>query len=297
MGILDYLRRRKEDSAKVENEIEELPKVAINEEEVDKILEEEIQNFFPTKGGWYSSCFEQPKEIAYKNLPCHLRDNKWMSQLLCNVLNDKGIYIPQRTIKNFMDSSEIFDNLRHEHELKIVKWQIDYMSNGGEGWLIPKGFDEFSLLFSEDVDKMFRGGVVKTLSAIGMDGEVIEEGVEEFADMWRPRYMEMGFEHKFQPVYYLKGTPEPYDKEHKENWLADREYQYYQEHKKSVDKYGTKTSAMCMTKEEHSKMVSVLEEQNAQRLEVINQWKDSSTTQSQYKSINLDDVSEGDFVQ
>lgn len=273
MGILDFLRRKKESQKKTEvKPQEELPKVVINDEKVNAILEEEIKDFFPNKGVWYSNCFRQPSEVGYDNMPCHLRDNAWLSELLHRELNEKGIYIPQHTIKKFMDNSENFANLRHEHELRIVKWQINWINNGGK-WLMPKGTDEFSLLVSEDVDKIIRGRVSKTLKAIGMDGEVIEEGLEKYADIWRPSAMSTGFGNKYEPVVFMVGTPDKADEEHKQNWISDREYRYYQAHKNSVDNYGIKTPAMQMTPEEHAKLVTVLEKQNEQRDRFIEQWR------------------------
>ncbi len=276
MGLLDFLRRKKEAEKKTETKHEELPKVVINDEKVNAILEEEIKDFFPNKGVWYSNCFRQPSGVSYSNLPCHLRDNDWLSKLLHKKLNDKGIYIPQHIIKKFMDNSETFVDLRHKHELRIVKWQINWINNGGSNWLMPKGTDEFPLLFSEDVDKIIRGGVVKTLRAIGMDEEVIEEGLEKYADIWRPSAMERGFGHKYEPVVFMVGTPGKADEEHKQNWIADREYRYYQVHKNSVDNYGTKTPAMQMTPEEHSQLVEILEKQNEQRIRFVEDWKQNT---------------------
>jgi len=274
MGILDFLRRKKESEKKTEVKPQkELPKVVINDEKVNAILEEEIKDFFPNKGVWYSNCFRQPSEVSYSNLPCHLRDNDWLSKLLHRELNEKGIYIPQHTIKKFMDNSETFVDLRHKHELRIVKWQINWINNGGSNWLMPKGTDEFSLLVSEDVDKIIRGGVSKTLKAIGMDGEVIEEGLEKYADIWRPSAMSIGFGNKYEPVVFMVGTPDKADEEHKRNWIADREYRYYQAHKNSVDNYGTKTPAMQMTPEEHAQLVSILEKQNEARARFVENWR------------------------
>ncbi|MBQ8614976.1 MAG: hypothetical protein IJ415_00175 [Clostridia bacterium] len=276
MGLFDFMRRKKVEKNTETKPEEELPKVVINDEKVNAILDEEIKDFFPNKGVWYSNCFRQSSEVSYSNLPCHLRDNDWLSKLLHRKLNDKGIYIPKHTIKKFMDSSETFANLRHKHELRIVKWQINWINNGGSNWLAPEGTDEFSLLFSEDVDKIIRGGVVKTLRAIGMDGEVIEEGLEKYADIWRPSAMSKGFGHKYEPIVFMVGTPGKADEDHKQNWIADREYRYYQEHKNSVDNYGIKTPAMQMTAEEHAKLATILEKQNEQRSRFIEHWRQNS---------------------
>lgn len=100
----------------------------LTEEEISAILNKEIETFFP----WLSKLFEQK-------------------------LANKGIEIPAQKIQQFMEKSEIFDELRHNYELKIVHWQITYMKDGGSGWLMPKGYDDFSLLVRSDVDKIFRG--------------------------------------------------------------------------------------------------------------------------------------------
>ncbi len=276
MGILNFFRKRKVEETTEPELKKDLPQVINDDKQINNILEEEIKNFFPEKGVWYSNCFELPKDICYENLPCHLRDNDWMSKLLHQNLIDKNIYIPKQTIKNFVDSSVNFANLRHEYELRIVKWQINYIKKGGSYWLAPKGLDEFSLMFSEDVDKIIRAGVVKTLKAINMDIEVIEEGLEKYAEIWRPYAMSASFCHIYEPLQLLVGTPPKADDDHKKNWLANREYEYYQRHKNSVDKYGTKTPAMEMTNEEHSKIISILEKQNELRSKFIENWTTKS---------------------
>ena len=177
MGLLDFIIRKRQEQNKTNTKSRILPKIATNDEEANVILEEEIKNFFPKEGVWYDNCFSRPREVWSVNLPCHLRDNAWMSQLLHKVLKDKRIYIKPHTIKQFMDNSETFAELRHEYELKIVEWQIDWVMMGGTNWLPPNGSDEFSLIFSEDYDKIVRDGIVKTLKAIGMDAEVVEEGL------------------------------------------------------------------------------------------------------------------------
>ena len=43
---------------------------------------------------------------------------------------------------------------------------------------------------------MYTEGVVDTLLAIGMDEEVIEEGLEKYADIWRDRFISSAFFNK-----------------------------------------------------------------------------------------------------
>lgn len=248
----------------------------LENEQIKAILEEEIKDFFPKEGVWTSSCFKRPNEVARRYLPCHLRDNKWMSSLLQMELYEKGINISKRDIKNFMDESELFNELRHNYEMAIVKWQIRWIMNDGENWLIPSGFDDMSMLFTPDVDVMVRGGVVKTLRAIGMDPEAIEEGLEKNS-VWRKICMEHGFRNEFEPHVYGKGSPEPASESHKQNWIAMKLYKYYQEHKESVDKYGEPTPEMLMSKEEAYNLARTLENQNSVRRRLIAEWKNSPT--------------------
>lgn len=270
MGILDIFKRKKEKEDiiypdKVE-QTETIKKIVLRDERANQVLEEEIQNFFPEEGSFKSNCFTYSSEVSYENLPCNLRDNAWLSKLLFREINKKGVYIPEEIVNNFIDNSETFAQLRHDYELKIVKWQIDLILSDGKNWLIPRGYNAFSMRFSSDVDKIVRGGVVKTLTAIGIDREVIEEGLEINANTWRLLSMKRGFRNVYEPVLSFSSTKvKDADKSHKQNWLADREYQYYKENKRSVDKYGSITPAMQMTNEEHLSLVKVLKEQNKAR--------------------------------
>ena len=90
MGIIEYFRRKKQQQNTQAIVEEELPHIKIDQTKVEEILEEEIKDFFPDTGRWGSNCFGQPSEVRYSNLPCHLRDNAWMSKLLHRVLNDKA---------------------------------------------------------------------------------------------------------------------------------------------------------------------------------------------------------------
>ena len=272
MGILDFFRRKKESKQNIPAEHPGYTRI-LDEKEQEKILLEEIETFFPKNGRWRSDCFRKSDELIYWNLPCHLRDNKWMAQYLENKFLNKGLLIPAPAIQEFMDNSDRFNELRHNYELEIVRWQIDWMRNDGEGWLIPKGYDDLSIMISPDAVEIFRGGVVRTLTAIGMDLEVVEEGIEKNADMFRERYILAGFRNEFEPVLYHHGFPEPVDEEHKQNWLKAKRYEYYCKHKQSVDKYGEPHPDMLITSEELKNLYDVLPAQNVARRKVIKEWR------------------------
>ncbi len=286
MGILDFLRKKKKvEQNRITQSKSTLPNVTMTDEQVNAILEEEIKTFFPDQGCWSSDCFRQSNEVNYENLPCHLRNNSWLSSLLKDVMDRKGIHMPRHTIKNFIDNSKDFEKLRHAYELRIVEWQINWIKNDGENWIFPEGYDELALSLSEDVDIIIRGGVSRTLQAIGMNKDVIEEGLEKFADSWRHAAMLIGFEHLYEPFMFRKGNPSPASEDHLNNWLADREYKYYKSHKNSVDKYGVATPAMRMTPEEHAKLLQVLNKQNFKRIRYLEAWKQNPFKNSERHTI------------
>lgn len=274
MSIFDFLRRKKE--LKEPETFEHPVYSRIPEDnEIEGILNAEIEEFFPTNGRWGRSCYKKSTELSAENLPCHLRDNNWLAQYLEIRLFKKGLIVPNKVIYDFIVNSDRFNELRRNYELEIVRWQIDWMRNGGEGWLMPKGYDELSLMFSPEAVEIFRGGVVRTLTEIGMDTEVIEEGIESNADMFRERFISTGFSNEFEPVLYGQVAPAPADKEHRENWLKLQRYEYYCRHKRSVDRYGEPHPDMLITPREVRRLYEVLSVQNKSRRQEISQWKEN----------------------
>ena len=132
------------------------------------------------------------------------------------------------------------------------------MRNGGENWVIDQSLGGELFLFSTKCDYAFRKGVVDTLLAIGMDKDAIEEGIEKNANKWREKYMKISFYNLYSvlPAYSLspssgeKKILEKPSQEHYEKWLKLRLYEYYMEHKDSVDKYGEVLPEMKMTESE-----------------------------------------------
>lgn len=121
--------------------------------------------------------------------------------------------------------------------------------------------------------KYLGGGVVKTLEAIGLPQEVIEEGIEKNAELWRPSYMNQGYINVYEPYFVAQGKPPVTDKTHRQNWIKLKLYEYYCEHKSSVDKYGVVSPAMQMTEEEVKSLREVVAVQNEQRNSYIAEWQ------------------------
>jgi len=241
------------------------------EEDLDKdVLDRATINFFPKDGTWYSDCFKRSNEFEKVYLPCNLRNDWWLAKMLERTQPELLFSVKSSEILNYVKTSEFFKQKRHEYELEIVKWQINFIKNGGEGWICS---DDCGI-YSPSCDIVFRKGVVDTLFAIGMNREVIEEGIEKNANLWRKTLMKMAFSHKYEPVFYLaKVQVGPAEEEHKEKWLKMRKYEYYQQHKESVDKYGVIEPGMIMTFEEVDETKKYLEQKHVERMNQIEEVK------------------------
>ena len=89
--------------------------------------------------------------------------------------------------------------------------------------------------------------------------------------------MEKAFRIKYEPIMInffgsddFEPLPDP-DLEHKQAWIKMRKYEYYCDHKKSVDLYGAVEPDMLLTQEELTNLKSYLDIANAKRLEFIEQ--------------------------
>lgn len=256
----------------------------VKENNFEEILNDVIKNFFPISGHWLSSCFNRPREVQRKYLPCHLRNNRWLSELLYKeLIENQGVRIPKDKIFYFISKSEEFQNLRHNYELEIVRWQIEFIKVGGENWVLPRGFSDCDISISEKCDVCFREGVIATLTAIGMNSEVIEEGLEKYAHIWRKYYFNRAFRNKFQPFDCMCDIQlTPVSESHRKNWIDNREYEYYLQHKNSIKSYGELTPAMQMTEEEYCALQLKLKKQNKKRQKEINEWNNMKSYKCDY---------------
>ena len=246
-----------------------------NDEELNDILINTINNFFPSTGWWGSNCFNRPNDILQSNL----RNNKLLAKKILSAANlAPGYY---NKVLEFINSSDLFKQKVYEYEQEIVKWQIDWMKNGGENWICDENLGGDLCLMLPQCDIAFRKGVVDTLIAMGLNKDAIEEGLERNAKMWRNLFIERAFRVKYEPITLnLFGDKdfEPLpaaDLEHKEAWIKMRKYEYYCEHKKSVDLYGSIDPEMLLTKEEIINLKIYLDEANAKRLALVEERKNA----------------------
>ncbi len=263
--------------------------------EIEKFLDETLKDFFPQEGKWKISCFSKSKMLEEINLPCHLRDDKWLAGLITKKYN---LYsLGEDTILEYIVNSSNFNKLRYEYEQKIVSWQIDWMRNGGENWVIDQSLGGELFLFSTKCDYAFRKGVVDTLLAIGMDKDAIEEGIEKNANKWREKHMKISFYNLYSVLSATSLSPSSDEKkilekpsqEHYEKWLKLRLYEYYMEHKDSVDKYGEVLPEMKMTESEVMELKKWLETAHEERMKKIDEFENESY------SYNISKIKETDF--
>ena len=248
----------------------------------NEFLDKILKDFFPQQGNWKSSCFSKSKELEKINLPCHIRDNNWIADLIIKKYNLDSI--EKEEILNYITTSEQFNKSRYEYEQRIIGWQIDWMRNGGDNWITDQELGGDLYLFSTKCDCAFRKGVVDTLLAIGMDIDAIEEGIEKNANKWRENYMKKAFYNLYSvlPHYSLspsennKNLLEETSQEHYEKWLKLRLYEYYIEHKDSVDKYGEILPEMKMTESEVIELKKWLETAHEERMKKISEFQDKN---------------------
>lgn len=253
----------------------EILKAPETKEELIELLETKTKEFFPKSGVWGAGCFHKSKEVYMNNLPCNLRDDKWLAKMFqkhCNLS-----YINFNDIYEFVQTSDLFQNERYLYEQRIVKWQIEYMMGGGEGWLVDKTCDVDFFNIDSKCDIGFRNSVVKTLRAINLDRDAIEEGIEKNADIWRETYMKRAFRNEFYGKFLIN-VEEP-EKEHEFLWIYMRLYEYYKAHKSSVDRYGIVTPEMKMSKDDVRNLEAYLQEKNSERYAYLEKCKNDPNYQ------------------
>ena len=260
--------------------------------EIEEFLDKTLENFFPQEGNWKSSCFSKSKVLDEINLPCHLRDDKWLADL---ILKKYNLYsLGKGTILECIINSNNFNKLRYEYEQRIISWQIDWMCNDGGNWIVDEELGGDLYMFSTKCDYAFRKGVVDTLLSIGMNIDAIEEGIEKNASKWREGYMRVAFHNLYSVSKFslygsgCKMLEEP-SQEHYEKWLKLRLYEYYIEHKDSVDKYGEVLPEMKMTESEVIELKKWLEVAHEERKKKIAEFENKN------RFLNVSEMREIDY--
>ena len=243
----------------------DLSNVIIDDKTMSK-LDRYSNTFFPESGRWSSSCFRKD----YDSFPCHLRDDEWLAKRL--IFDNKICDISYNIVLKYVKTSDLFKRKRHDYEQKIVKWQIEFMLHGGEGWICDEEYGGDLTMILDKCDLGFRKGVIDTLTKIGLSIDAIEEGLEKNADIWRDILIERAFDAKFNPAFFSIYGENPndlsiVDPKFKEYWIRLRKYEYFQEHRNSVIKYGNITDDMLI--KDISNIKKYVDKKSKERLEEI----------------------------
>lgn len=217
--------------------LEEEEKIKEIDPITEKRLDDIIENFFPDTGEWKPYCFDRPNDVTKMYLPCHLRDPRWLAEL---IKYEEAPDIDFFVILSYIKTSKFFESKRHNYELEIVRWQINwmaevkwlakYLSRGNEDLLFK---DAAYSSLSPEYDIIFRDILKQTLEAIGLDSEVIEEGIETFSDLWLYKTMCGSYINTIMRLNDIKYL----DYKYRSDWLDLRCYEYYKKHKESIDAY------------------------------------------------------------
>ena len=273
----------KEVEAVKEKKTEPKFRSVVLDKEILPILKEFTNNLFSTGGKWANSCLKQPNGLKKENLPCHLRDEDWLAKFINQELIKNGLRLIYGKIVNFV-KSPYFQKARKDFELEIVKCQIENTVANPKKCIFPEGGYDTCLLLDKKCDMFFRDSVKLTLQTIGMDGEVVEEGIEKYSNMWREKFMERAFENTYIPLNFTDTKVPELEKGHKENWMKYRRFRYYLDNQESVDKYGEIHPDMKMSREEYEELLQALYVQGKKREKTIKKWH--KEFQSPVKNMN-----------
>lgn len=258
------------------------------ENEIYELLDEKCGEFFPDTGHWRSNCFRKLNDISPEFFPCHTRDDEWLSLMFQSKF--KLSHLPSSIIKQYFQQSEIFQKARHDYEQKIVEWQIDWMNNDGEGWIVDENLGGDFFMFGSKCDIAFRKGIVDTLAAIGMHIDAIEEGIEKNSNKWREQYMQYAFRNIYSPISFGINSNSQnrieVDPEFQAAWMKMRLYEYYQNHKDSVNKYGEVLPEMKMADEDVRYLNEYLDIKGQERLEQLKLVSNEEVPQEQESELN-----------
>lgn len=250
----------------------------LTDDEITVILDCVVEDLFPESGEWNDMCLKPSSEMREDCMPSHLRDIGWLARF---IIQNRTPGIPYSKVYDYVQNSELFDEARRAYEQRIVQWQINHIMNGGLKWICDDKYGKDYFDTKTNCDEIFRTGVKKTLLAIGLDEEAIEQGLEENADLWREKYMQQAFYNrynKFFACYKSSDNKDEHNKvirmreteqQHEDLWIKLRKYAYFLNHKDSVVKYGKVEPCMLMSSEETEQNRITLVKMNTARKQYI----------------------------
>ncbi len=220
--------------------------------------------------------------VADDFLPASTRDHDWLEVYVGSKF--KAQNLTYDTIREYIDSSPKFDAARRQYEENLVRCYLDEYKDYRNDDFYTEAKYKYLLRNSVNYDKIIRNEVTEAMKTLGVHEKSIELSLEKNAPLWRDEAMTVAFLNRYPdcgmadyvrhgdyPVnervidkdlgeisYYTERAwrllPQHKLSEHQKAlynyWKALREYEYYHTHKKTIDKLGTATPNMKMTKKE-----------------------------------------------
>ena len=236
----------------------------LNDSKVSKSerLERAVSNFFPKECRWKCNCDDDLSAYDKEYLPFNTRNDYWLATM---IQKDAELYdIDINEILDFVEISLFFERERSEYEERVIRWQIEWMMSTGSGFIDENCSESLNPL---EYDVEFRNRLVSSLSVTSIDSDKIEVCIEKYAYLWRSQCMEICFANSFNPLGYI--APCVIDENHKENWLKIRKYEYYQRHKRIIDRCGIFFEEMQLGVDEINRLYEYLLMKKDERLDQI----------------------------
>ena len=225
---------------------------------------------------------ERPLEFDFL-LPYYTRDVNWLETYV-------GIKLPNirpDVISLYVRCSPKFDAVRSRYEQDLVTCYINEYKDYKNDDFHEKAEDKYLLRNSINYDKIFRNKVKETITELGVSECNVEFALEKSAALWRPEAMKVAFLNRYpqcgmsdyvrcgkrfnrgseddrQISYYNErawqllplGKLTDSQKALYNQWIALREYEYYQEHKKTINQLGLATPNMQISKNDALELVA-----------------------------------------
>lgn len=217
-------------------------------------------------------------------LPFHLDDYQWLAKYAIRVLRRHKIHdkLDKDAVVDFFRVSPVFAKYRDDYAQNLTKAQVQYLltQNAPNRFTTPH-FSPARTRADYYYDQLFRFEVVDSMTRLGIDEHTVETALETDAAKWRKPVMARTFENRYQdnpfidevrnadPTQVITYTGHAVfpgstqelraaypvlwnnldlvKQDHRQTWLAYREYEYYQAHQTVIDELGTATANMDLT--------------------------------------------------
>lgn len=96
-------------------------KLIVNDLEIKKLLDKEIDNLFPKNPTLSSYAYDTKTELINAKLAGNIYNYEWLSYFILNMLRKQKLDMPISKIQAFLKTSNMFNALRTKYEKAIVK--------------------------------------------------------------------------------------------------------------------------------------------------------------------------------